>query len=209
MELRDALMQVSEIRRQMARTETFRGYRSVPAALSGLVAVGTAAIQPAVVPDPQADPQRYVMLWVLAAGVSLVLSAGEMIFRCRRAASPWTTRMALMAVEQFLPCTIVGGAVTLVLIWIGSAELWMLPGLWGVIFSLGLFASSRLLPRPIFLVALYYLAAGLATLAVARGERAFSPWSMAIMFGGGQLMTAAILYLTLERRSAGGTDGDA
>jgi hypothetical protein len=32
-----------------------------------------------------------------------------------------------------------------------------------------------------------------------RGEVALSPWLMGIIFGGGQLLTAAILYLTLER----------
>ena len=34
MELREALSQIAEIRLQMARTETFRGYRAVPVALS-------------------------------------------------------------------------------------------------------------------------------------------------------------------------------
>lgn len=201
MELQDALIQVSEIRRQMARSETFRGYRSVPAALSAAVAVATAIVQPAIVPAPQADPDRYLQLWILAALVSVVVTAGEMIVRCHRLASPMTTRLMLLAVEQFLPCLIVGGGVTLVLGWFAPEGVWMLPGLWGVFFSLGLFASSRLLPRPVFGVAVYYLVCGLATLALARGDQAFSPWGMAITFGGGQSLAAIILYLTLERRS--------
>jgi hypothetical protein len=201
MELQDALIQVSEIRQQMARSETFRGYRSVPAALSAAIAIGAAALQPTIVTDPAANPDRYLQLWILAALVSVAVTAGEMIVRCHRRASPMTTRMMLLAVEQFLPCLIVGGAVTLVLGSFAPEGVWMLPGLWGVIFSLGLFASSRLLPRPVFGVALYYLACGLATLTLARGEFAFSPWSMAITFGGGQSLAAIILYLTLERRS--------
>jgi hypothetical protein len=94
---------------------------------------------------------------------------------------------------------IAGGTVTLALVCAGPEGLWMLPGLWGVFFSLGLFASWRVLPRAIFGVAVYYLACGLAALAFARGEGAFSPWIMAITFGGGQLMAAVILYVTLER----------
>ena len=39
MELREALTQITEIRLQMARTEVFRGYRAVPAAFSGAVAL--------------------------------------------------------------------------------------------------------------------------------------------------------------------------
>ena len=38
MELREALSQISEIRQQMARSEVFRGLRSVPVAFSGLLA---------------------------------------------------------------------------------------------------------------------------------------------------------------------------
>lgn len=200
MELQEALMQVSEIRQQMARSETFRGYRSVPAALSAVIAVVTAVIQPAIVADPAADPDRYLRLWVVGALVSAAVTAGEMILRCVRSASPLTRRMALLAVEQFLPCTIAGGAVTLVVSLFAPQHVALLPGLWGVIFSLGLFASSRLMPRPIFFVACYYLACGLVALTLAPGAQAFSPWVMSIMFGGGQLMTAGILYVTLERQ---------
>ena len=74
----------------------------------------------------------------------------------------------------------------------------MLPGLWQILFSLGIFASCRLLPRAIFGVAVFYLASGLACLALARGELAFSPWAMGLPFGTGQLLAAAVLYRTLE-----------
>ena len=39
MDLHDALTQISEIRRQVARTEVFRGYRAVPVAFSGFLAI--------------------------------------------------------------------------------------------------------------------------------------------------------------------------
>jgi len=200
MELNDALLQVSEIRRLMDRSETFRGYRAAPAAVSALIAIAASMLQPALVTDPQAEPQQYLMLWVLAALISVLVTAGEMAYRCVRASSPWMTRQTLLAVEQFLPCTIAGGAVTLILSWSGSEGLWLLPGLWGVIFSLGLFASARVLPRPILFAALYYLAAGLVVLSLARGEHAFAPWAMGATFGGGQILTAIILYMTLERQ---------
>jgi hypothetical protein len=68
------------------------------------------------------------------------------------------------------------------------------------LFSLGVFACCRLLPRPLFGVAAYYLACGLGVLAFARGAEAFSPWTMGVTFGGGQLLTAVILYCTVERK---------
>ena len=39
MELREALTQISEIRRQVARAQLFRGYRALPVAFSGLTAL--------------------------------------------------------------------------------------------------------------------------------------------------------------------------
>ncbi|HEY8504955.1 MAG TPA: hypothetical protein VIL46_10260, partial [Gemmataceae bacterium] len=80
---------------------------------------------------------------------------------------------------------------------------WMLPGLWQILFSLGVFASCRLLPRAVFGVAVFYLFSGLAVLIVAQGEHALSPWAMGLPFGVGQFGAAAVLYWTLERNHAG------
>ncbi len=46
----------------------------------------------------------------------------------------------------------------------------MLPGLWQVVYSLGIFASCRLLPRATFWVAVFYLGTGLAVLSLGNGE---------------------------------------
>ena len=75
----------------------------------------------------------------------------------------------------------------------------MLPGLWAVLFSLGLFASRRFLPRGVFLIAGYYLLAGLFCLTLDPRAQALSPWTMGITFGAGQTLTALFLYWTLER----------
>ena len=95
-----------------------------------------------------------------------------------------------------------GGLLTYAVATFATESLWMLPGLWAVVFSLGVFASCRLLPRQIFWIGIYYLVAGIAVLSLARKEAAFSPWAMAATFGVGQLAAAAILYFALER-----TDG--
>jgi hypothetical protein len=73
----------------------------------------------------------------------------------------------------------------------------MLPGLWQIVFSLGFFASCRSLPRPMFAIGVWYLAAGLATLAFASEAHALSPWAMAVPFGIGQFLMAAVLYVSV------------
>ena len=199
MELHEALDQLSEIRLQIARTESFRGYRSATAAFSGIVAIVAATIQFSVVPEPAADPRGYLLLWICAAILSVAITGVEMVVRCRQTASPTAVRMTWLAVEQFLPCTIAGAVLTFVFALRSPESVWLLPGLWGVLFSLGIFASSRLLPRQVVWVGLYYLACGALSLAFARGAAAFSPWVMGGTFGGGQLLAATVLYLTLER----------
>src|ERR1700730_16721898 len=79
--------------------------------------------------------------------------------------------MIQAAIEQFLPAMVVGLMLTVVLVRVAPRELWMLPGLWQLAFSLGIFASCRFLPRPMFAVGLWYLATGLACLAIVRGPR--------------------------------------
>jgi hypothetical protein len=80
----------------------------------------------------------------------------------------------------------------------------MVPGLWQIVFSLGFFASCRSLPRAMYAVGVWYLAAGLVCLAVGSDARPLSPWAMGIPFGIGQLLMAALLY-----RSAGENDVEA
>ena len=117
----------------------------------------------------------------------------------RNSASAMTRELTWLAIEQFCPCLIGGALVTVVLVRAAPESLWMLPGLWQIFYSLGIFASCRLLPRPTFWVAVFYLGTGLAVLATAHGEAAFSPWAMGLPFGAGQLLAAAVLYRTLER----------
>jgi hypothetical protein len=73
----------------------------------------------------------------------------------------------------------------------------MLPGLWLVTFSLGVFASCRFLPRLILLAGVWYLAMGLVALGLG-DTRALAPWTMGLAYGAGQLLVAAILALSTK-----------
>ncbi len=91
---------------------------------------------------------------------------------------------------------------TLVLWRSAPQSVWLLPGLWQIFYSLGIFASCRLLPRATFWVAVFYLGSGLTVLAWPHAETPLSPWAMGIPFGIGQLLAATVLYCTLERDHA-------
>ncbi len=199
MQLHEALAQISEIRQQMDRSDTFRGYRSATVAVSGFVAIVAAVLQSRFVPSPAENIHGYLTLWICVAVLSVLVTAVEMIVRSHRSDSPHAVRLTRLAVEQFLPCVLAGGSLTFVITLYAPQSLWMLPGLWSIIFSLGVFASCRLLPAPVYWIGAHYLIAGLLCFAFARDAGAFSPWSMVLTFGVGQLATAAILYWKLER----------
>lgn len=199
MELHEALCQISEIRRQMARSEVFRGYRSRTVGFSGVLGLLAAAFQPLWVASPESELGRYLCLWISVAAASLIVAGGEICWRARGVGRGLARQMTLLAVEQFMPCVVVGALLTLC-IYRGAGQVaWMLPGLWSLVFGLGVFASYRLLPRQVFWVGLYYVVCGCGCLLWGQGDKALSPWQMGISFGGGQLLSAAILHWTLER----------
>jgi hypothetical protein len=123
-----------------------------------------------------------------------------MFWYCKQSTCSLRHTNTQLAVGQFLPSVVAGGLVTLAIAQEATACSWMLPGLWSIFFSLGIFASYRLLPKATFWVGVYYLLAGVLCLVWAKDDFAFSPWAMGLPFGFGQLLSAAILYWTLERK---------
>ena len=48
--------------------------------------------------------------------------------------------------EQFCPCLVAGALVTMVVVHSARRDVWILPGLWQVLYSLGIFASAGFYP---------------------------------------------------------------
>jgi hypothetical protein len=188
-----ALTDINVIREHLTRGSEFRGFGPTTLAATGGFAFIIAAAQSLWLKDPAAHVYRYLALWIATAAVSVIVIAMETVARSRRAHGSLAASMMQSAVEQFLPAIAAGGLLTMVLLAAAPQSLWMLPGLWQVIFSLGAFATCRILPRPMFVVGVWYLACGLACLALSRDGGAFSPWAMGVPFGVGQLLVAAIL----------------
>ena len=197
-DLTTALAEISEIRAQVARGTQFRGYGPASTAVSGTLALIVAGAQAVWMKEGGRDVLPFLAVWVATAAVSVALATFETIVRSRRVHSGFATEMIRSAVEQFLPATIVGLLLTGVMLLAAPKELWMLPGLWELIFSLGVFASCRFLPRQMFAVGLWYLVCGLVCLMMASGSRILSPWEMGIPFGVGQLLVAAVLRYGFE-----------
>jgi hypothetical protein len=193
-DLHKALGDISSIRREMARSTQFRGYGPATLATTAAFAFLAAVAQAVWLPDPASHIRGYLGLWISTALLSAALTGAQMYTRSRRIHSGLSDEMIRMAVEQFLPSVAAGLLVTIVLAHYVPSVAWMLPGLWQVIFSIGVFSSCRFLPRPMIAAGVWYLFTGL--LCIALGDnRALTPATMGLSFGIGQLIVAAILLL--------------
>ena len=202
-DLDKALADIFAIRSQIAAGTAFRGYGPAAIAATGGLALMTAVTQFLWLDDPTGQPVIFFAGWAATALVSAAIIGVEMRARSRRHHRGLADAMVHQAVEQFLPAG-AAGALLAVMLWRFAPEtLWMLPGLWQLLVSLGISASARSLPRSVMLGAAWYFVAGFVTLMLASENHALSPWTMGLPFVGGQFLMAAILHF-----ASGELDGE-
>jgi len=193
----EALERISEIHGHLAKGEIYRGYRPVPAALTGLVGIAGAVVQPFLV--PAADLAGFVRFWAALAALNLVLHAGAAAWRLTRA-TPSERIRAIRVEGQFLPSVAAGALLTAVVLTRGAPSLGFLPGAWALLFSLGLFSCRPYLPRRIGWIALFYLFAGGGLLLLEGAGTPTLGWALGGTFGAGQIGAAVVLHRDEARR---------
>jgi hypothetical protein len=198
-ELSKALSDIRRIRQQVVESTEFRGYGPATVAGTGLLAAIAAVGQSRWLPDPASHHCAYLGHWIGTAAVAVALISIEMYARTRRMQFGMADAMIRRAVEQFLPAVAAGILLTVAVVRYVPGSFRMLPGLWQVIFSLGVFASCRFLPRPMIAVGAWYLITGLVLISLA-DDRAISSWAMGIPYGVGQALVAMILLWGSKRR---------
>src|SRR5260221_10506665 len=174
-DLDKALADIFTIRNQIAAGTAFRGYGPETVAATGGVALFTAVAQFWWLDDPTGHPLAFFIGWAAAALLSGAMIWIEMQARSRRHHSGLADAMVRQAVEQFLPATVAGASLAAMLWKFAPETLWMLPGLWQVFVSLGVFASVRSLPRTVALGGAWYFVAGFSALLPARPNPPLSP----------------------------------
>ena len=198
-DLERALTDIRAMRSQIARGTEFRGYGPLAFAATGVLAIVAALFPSHWIEAPSAETTAYLALWIATALVAAVIVGADVVTRSRRLHSGLADEMIQSAAEQLLPAGIAGALLTLVIVRYAPQSLWMLPGLWQIMLSVGVFAACRMLPAPLFVVGVWYLGTGLACLAFASGAHALSPWAMGLPFGIGQLLAAILIHLVGPR----------
>jgi hypothetical protein len=200
-DLHKALSDIHVIRQQLAAGTVFRGFGPRIIAVTGVLALVTASAQSIWFEALAGEPAPFVVGWVVTAVVSATLIGVSAMTRSRRQHSGLADAMILNAAENFLPAGLAGAALALVLMRVAPDTTWMLPGLWQILVSLGIFASVRFLPRAVMIAGGWYFVAGITVLMLGSEARALSPWAMGVPFAIGQILFAVILH-----RALGGDD---
>ena len=193
-DLDKALDDIVAIRSQIAAGTAFRGYGPATLAATGVTALVTAILQSWLLGNPTGEPVIFFLGWAAAAVLSGSMIWIEMLARSRRHHSGLADAMIHQAIEQFLPAGVAGVLLAAVMWKFASETLWLLPGLWQILVSLGIFASVRSLPRSVALAGAWYFVSGFAVVVLASQTHTLSPWTMGLPFAIGQSMMAAILY---------------
>jgi hypothetical protein len=199
MHIHEALERLDQIHEQLTKSEVYVGFR-VPAVVAvGLLGFLAAAFQPLV---PFLD---YVSYWMTVAAVCAVIGTAAALHSYASREDEFARRRTRRVMAQFLPCLIAGGAVTAALARVPELTAF-LPGLWAVVFGLGVIAARPHLPRTIEWVGIGYIVAGsaIALRSSVGGEP--SPWTVGGVFGMGHLATAFVLWRGTATTTEDGTD---
>lgn len=192
----EALRRIEAIETALSRASWFRGYRSRLVLCSAITCLIGVLLQSAVLPQGAGSEFAYVRYWGTIAILNLV-GAGFVMLWQQRPTTATDRRLAQAAIMAIAPSLVAGAGVTAAIVESAPTLIWALPGLWSVLFGLGVCASQFVLPKPTLLTGGYFLLSGLALLWW--GPRPLNGVEMVITFGIGQTLSAIVLYWTLER----------
>jgi hypothetical protein len=201
-DIESALQHVARIRDQLAASTRFQGFAPAIVAATGVLALALALYQ-ALTSEPTADLRPALMEWIMLAVICTALIGTEAVVRARRFHRAMADTMINTALRQFLPSGAAGAVTGIIILTRAPDQAWLLPGLWQLLVAVGICASLVNLPRQMAWAAGWYSVAGAASLLWMSEANVFSPWSMGLPFGLGQLLVALVL-----QRAAKGTDHD-
>ena len=193
MHIDKALSQISEIHAQVLKAEVFRGYRARTMLSTGVLALVGGLVQSVWLPPATAS--QFTLFWVGVAVVCAMICGADLCWRSLRI--PGLRTRTIHVVSQSLPAVLAGAVVTGVLVQVDGSQP-LLPGIWSILYALGIWSARPYLPRAVGMVALFYLLAG-TWLLTQSALVVPQPWGMGLTFGTGQFALALVLYLNIER----------
>jgi hypothetical protein len=198
-DIESALQHVARIRDQLAASTRFHGFAPAIVAATGGLALALAVYQTTGT-GPITDVRLALLQWIALAIISTALIGTEAVIRARRFHRAMADTMVTTTLRQFLPAGVAGAIVGIIILMRAPEQAWALPGLWQLLIAVGICASLANLPRQMVWAAGWYFLAGAASLFWMSATSSFSPWSMGLPFGVGQMLVALLLHLAAKER---------
>ncbi|MFW5728813.1 MAG: hypothetical protein ACOCYG_04050 [Spirochaetota bacterium] len=210
----EALRQLDEIHRQVARSTHFRGYRPLYLVVVGAIAAAFAVAQFLAPHFQDLTLEEAATAWlvlgaVVAAAVGLGVFLPSFLSKDRL-----VRELATNVLGQFLPALALAAALGIAAVLRFPTVLPLFPTIMAGLFGLGITAMAPFLPDRVGLSALWYLACALAfALLVPEGGSHISSGTalglrMGIAFGIGHVLTAVLFLIGDDRNGGRGSDRD-
>ncbi len=190
MHLDDALDKLEAIHAQVLRSETYRGFRALPTALSGAIALCAAVLQSRFA--PAADATAFAHWWMGVAVLASMVGASDLVLHWVRGGADARWR-SLQVLRQIGAPFGIGALFTFALLQVGGEAVTLLPGVWAACFGAAIVSARPFLPERISAAAGFYLVAAVALLVRDLRAPVPEPLGMGITFGVGQLLAAFAL----------------
>jgi len=195
-EIESALNDIARLREQLAASSRFQGLAPGIVALTGVLALALGGWQ-------YRTGQDDLLVWVLLAAVCTLMIGTEAIARARKLHRAMADRMLGTTLNRFLPVATAGAILGVVVLVRLPDHARLLPGAWQLLMGVGVFAVLSNLPRRMIVAGLFYFGAGTLSLLLAGPQGPATPVLMALPFGLGQLLVAAILHRASSETSHG------
>lgn len=200
MHIHQALADVRQIQAVLAKTERFRLLRATTVAATACLAIAGASLQHWFVGNASEAPLAYAIYWSAIAGAGAGCAVLATAWRYWGRPTSWDRGLWFEASRSFVPSLVVGGLLTAVIATRYTEAAAALPGIWGLLFGLGVWSAARLFPRAMAGVAAYYFLIGTVALIMAE-KWSFSPLWMAAAFGVGQAVMCGVLAYDERQQS--------
>ena len=177
------------IRETMEAAATFTAVSGWGMVVTGITAVGAALLASA-----SGSPARWVFIWLCEGCLSVAISVYTMALKARAANLPLWSEPARKIVFSFAPPMLVGALLTLV--FFEHALLSLLPGVWMLLYGVGVVAAGTFSVRIVPVMGIAFMIAGTFALFA---PPSFGDLCMIAGFGGLHL-----IFGTLIARRHGG-----
>lgn len=146
------------IRRTIERAGSFTAVPGVGGIAMGSVAIAASSLAG----SPSADGLRWLAVWMSAAVAAVLIGVVAAWVKSRRAGLPLLSGPGRKFVAGFAPAMIAGALLTAVLF--GAGEIRLLPGVWMLLYGVGIVSGGSASVRVVPLMGACFMAAGAGAL---------------------------------------------